>query len=85
MRTRSNQFSAEPLGRHGAHHTPAGSVAGAVSLRTRVRGVEARSTRKHSGQEAALHHGWLAVHVGEVGGKPALGIGRGGVVGFAEE
>jgi hypothetical protein len=51
----------------------------------RARGVEARRGRKHAGQVAALHHGELAVHVGEANGPMVPGPGKGGGGDFAED
>jgi hypothetical protein len=53
--------------------------------RTHTGSVEASSSGKHAGQVATLHHRQLAVHIGEAGVTLVLGVGKGGVGGFAEE
>jgi hypothetical protein len=48
-------------------------------------GVEACGRGGYAKQVTALHHGQLAVHIGEAGGMLVPFLGEGGVGGFAEE
>jgi hypothetical protein len=52
---------------------------------TRACSVEARGSCKNARQVTALHHGQLAVHIGEADGSLVPRLGESGMGGFAEE
>jgi hypothetical protein len=62
-----------------------GQLRAADPAGTSACGVEARCRGKHARQVTALHHGQLAVHVGEADGTLVPRLGESGVGGFAEE